>query len=47
MVAFLESFDPIQVRYGGSLFRFVVDTVYAGAQQTQNVSHTANLSFSY
>jgi COP9 signalosome complex subunit 3 len=35
---FLDRFDPIQVRYGGAHFRFVLEIVCTGARQTQNVS---------
>jgi COP9 signalosome complex subunit 3 len=38
IVAFLQSFDPIQVRYAGNQFRFVVDIVSYGARQTGHVS---------
>lgn len=38
IVALLQQFDPVQVRYAGSHFRFVLEIVAAGARQTQVVS---------
>ncbi|KAF7513503.1 hypothetical protein GJ744_008797 [Endocarpon pusillum] len=34
IVAFVEGFDPIQVRYAGSQFRFVLGVVTRGSRQT-------------
>lgn len=37
LVTFLDRFDPIQVRYGGPHFRFILEVVSTGARQSQNV----------
>lgn len=44
IVAFFERFDPIQVRYAGSQFRFVVEVVGYGARQTGHVSRISSQS---
>jgi hypothetical protein len=40
IVEFLQAFDPIQVRYAGNQFRFIVDVVGYGARQTGHVSRS-------
>jgi hypothetical protein len=38
IVALLQGFDPIQVRYAGNQFRFIVEVVSYGVRQTGHVS---------